>query len=469
MEKNFFTGSIQSEFYFKVNFECFICLEVESGKSCATLLSNLDFKKGLFEEFLKKAEKELNTIKSMMTIKSVGSASFLREVKSRIEGIKFKDEKLVQRDEKFEVVYYPNEGKLRVSKEEDKKVDNKIVNVLIVDDSKTIRNLLTKVLSKSERINVVATAEKPSDVEELIRKHKPDVITLDIHMPEMNGVELLKIIQPKYKIPAIMITSVSIEEGPLVLDALESGAFDYIQKPKIEELSIVGPLMVEKVLEASKFKSNRRSSSSIINRSKNIFNQDCTIVIGSSTGGTTALKDILCGLPSNIPPTLIVQHIPAVFSKAFADRLNSLCPFTVTEACDGDVVKNNHVYIAPGGQQMKIKGRGDKKVIQITDDAPVNRFKPSVDYMFQSFESVTAKENIIAVILTGMGKDGAAGIKKLKDLGALTIAQSEESCVVFGMPKEAIALGGASEIVHKENIAEKMVEFSQSFKREQAS
>ncbi|WP_372654177.1 chemotaxis-specific protein-glutamate methyltransferase CheB [Halobacteriovorax sp.] len=468
MEDNFFSGSSQSEYYLKINFECFVCVEDSQGKSCGTILSNLDLKKGSLEDFLSRAEKELNTLKSMMVIKAVGSVSFLRDIKTRIEEFKFRDEKLVQRDDKFEVVFYPNEGKLRVTKEE-AVVENKVVNVLVVDDSKTIRNLLTKVLSKSDRINVVATAEKPSDVEELIKEFKPDVITLDIHMPEMNGVELLKIIQPKYKIPAIMITSVSIEEGPLVLDALESGAFDYIQKPKIEELSIVGPLMIEKVLEASKFKTNRRSSSSIVSRSNNLFNQDCSVVIGSSTGGTTALKDILCGLPSEIPPMLVVQHIPAVFSKAFADRLNGLCPFTVSEAIDGESVERNHVYIAPGGQQMKIKTKGDKKIIQITDDAPVNRFKPSVDYMFQSFEAVASKENIIAVILTGMGKDGAKGIKKLKDLGALTIAQSEESCVVFGMPKEAISLGGATEVVHKENIAEKLVEFSQSFKRIKAS
>jgi len=469
VKDNFFSGSSQSEYYLKVSFECFVCVEDSQGRSCGTVLSNLDFKKGSFEDFLSRAERELNTLKNMMVIKAVGSASFLRDIKDRIQNFKFRDEKLVQRDDKFEVVFYPNEGKLRVTKEEEKVVENKIVNVLVVDDSKTIRNLLTKVLSKSDRINVVATAEKPSEVEELIKEFKPDVITLDIHMPEMNGVELLKIIQPKYKIPAIMITSVSIEEGPLVLDALESGAFDYIQKPKIEELSIVGPLMIEKVLEASKFKTNRRSSSSIVSRSSSLFNQDCTVVIGSSTGGTTALKDILCGLPSEIPPTLVVQHIPAVFSKAFAERLNGLCPFTVSEAKDGEVVEKNHVYIAPGGQQMKVKTKGNRKTIQITDDAPVNRFKPSVDYMFQSFESVAPKENIIAVILTGMGKDGAKGIKKLKDLGALTIAQSEESCVVFGMPKEAIALGGATEVVHKENIAEKLVEFSQSFKRNQAS
>lgn len=469
MKDSYFSSSVQSEYYLKVNFECFVCLTAPSGKSCGTLLSNLDFKKGKLEEFIRKSESELKSNRGLLVLKAVGNSSFLREVSTLAENSTFQDMKLVQRDDKFEIVFYTEEGKLRVSKEEPKKVEDKVVNVLIVDDSKTIRNLLTKVLSKSERINVVATAEKPSDVEALIKEHKPDVITLDIHMPEMNGVELLKKIYPKYRIPTIMITSVSLEEGPLVLEALESGAFDYIQKPKIEELGVVAPLMIEKVLEASKFKTNRRSSSSIVNRTKSVFNQDCTIVIGSSTGGTTALKDILCGLPADIPPTLIVQHIPAVFSKAFADRLNSLCPFHVSEARDGDVVESNHVYIAPGGKQMKVKDRSGRKTIIISDDAPVNRFKPSVDYMFESFENAAKNENLIAVILTGMGKDGAKGIKKLKDLGAQTIAQSEESCVVFGMPKEAIALGGATEVVHKENIAEKMVEFSQSFKRKQAS
>ncbi|OUR97463.1 hypothetical protein A9Q84_08910 [Halobacteriovorax marinus] len=354
-----------------------------------------------------------------------------------------------------------------MSKDEEKKSGE--VKVLIVDDSKTIRSLLTKVLSSSSRINVVATAEKPSEVAALIEKFRPDVITLDIHMPEMNGVELLKLIQPKYNLPTIMITSVSLEEGPLVLEALESGAFDYIQKPSMEELSEVAPILIEKVLEASKFECAKSIGTKSVSRSSHNFNEDCMVVIGSSTGGTNALKDILCGLPRVIPPILIVQHIPAVFSKAFAERLDGLCPFSVKEAEHGEEVCANTVYIAPGGQQMKIFVKGSKKFIEINDDKPVNRFKPSVDYMFKSIEALTSKESIIGVILTGMGRDGASGITNLKKLGALTIAQNEESCVVFGMPREAIAMGGATEVVHKDQIAEKMVELSSRFQKMKVS
>lgn len=466
---SFFSASKQDEYYFKVGHECFVSVIDKSGKACATLLSSLDLRMGKFEEFIKEATKELNTITGLLTLKAVGGSSLLNSLKGVCKDITFAESKFVDRIGAFEVIFFPNNGVIRVSKAHE--TANKLykeVKVLVVDDSKTIRNLLSKVLGKSDDINVVATAEKPSEVEALIEEHKPDVITLDIHMPEMNGVDLLKIIGPKYNIPTIMITSISIEEGPLVLEALENGAFDYIQKPKMEELAEVGPILVEKVIEAAKFK-GKSTTSKTVSRSNEAFNKDCLVVIGSSTGGTTALKDILSGLPKEIPPTLIVQHIPAVFSKAFADRMNTICPFHIKEASDGEAIEHNTVYIAPGGQQMKIKVRGGKKYIEVTDDPPVNRFKPSVDYLFESVEPIVASENVISVILTGMGRDGAQGIKKLKDLGALTIAQNEESCVVFGMPKAAIELDGATEVVHKDNIAEKMIEFSQRFRKDMAS
>lgn len=469
-ELKFFSGKIQEEYYFKIGHECFVSVQSRDGRSCATLLGSIDLKMGKLDTFLQNASKELGTTASQLVFKAIGAVSFLNTIKEITRDIKFSSCKYVERLGSFEILYLPNDSILRVSKvAKEEEEEEKEVKVLIVDDSKTIRSLLTKVLSKSPRIKVVASAEKPSEVEDLIKKFKPDVITLDIHMPEMNGVELLKKIQPRYNIPSIMITSVSIEEGPLVLEALETGAFDYIQKPSMEELAEVGPILIEKVLEASKFKCAKSIGSKSVSRSRNTFNKDCMVVVGSSTGGTTALKDILCGLPESIPPILIVQHIPAVFSKAFADRINGLCPFTVKEAEDGEDVRSNTVYVAPGGKQMKVKAKGGKNIIEINDDPPVNRFKPSVDYMFKSIESLASKHNIIGVILTGMGKDGARGITKLKDLGALTIAQNEESCVVFGMPREAIALGGITEVVHKHQIAEKMVELSYNFKKVQAS
>jgi two-component system chemotaxis response regulator CheB len=465
----YYSSAIQEEFYFKVGNECFICVLDSTGNSCGLVATSIDLKMGKFQEFLDKASEELGCSISSLTLKVVGAVSFIHTVKSIASNYSFTDTKFVERVGVFEVIYFPSKGVLRVSKVQDELLEKSVVKVLIVDDSKTMRNLLTKVLSKSSRIEVVATAEKPSDVEDLIKEHKPDVITLDIHMPEMNGVELLKIIQPKYNIPTIMITSVSLEEGPLVFEALESGAFDYIQKPKMEELQVVGPILIEKVVEASKHKNDIKVSSSIVSRVSKTFNKDCKIVIGSSTGGTTALKDILSGLPAEIPPIIIVQHIPAVFSKAFADRINGICPFTVKEAQDGDLISDNTVYVAPGGKQMRLKTRGGNSYVEITDDAPVNRFKPSVDYLFESVEPLTQTENILAVMLTGMGRDGANGMKRLKDLGALTIAQNEESCVVFGMPKAAIELDAVTAVVHKDEIADKLVDFSLQIARKNAS
>ncbi|WP_127714642.1 chemotaxis response regulator protein-glutamate methylesterase [Halobacteriovorax sp. HLS] len=465
----YYSEYIQKEYYFKVGNECFITLNSSSGKSCGLLVNTIELQSGHFEEFISKASSELGQPVDKLTLKVVGAVSFIQLLKVRASNYAFESVKLVERFGNFEIIYFPSEGKLRVTKPEKEDNEPKIVKVLIVDDSKTIRNLLSRILSKSSRIEVVATAEKPSEVEELIKKFQPDVITLDIHMPEMNGVELLKLIQPKYNIPTIMITSVSIQEGPLVLEALDSGAFDYIQKPKMEEIQEVAPIMIEKVVEASKFKSVTKSVHQSSTRSMRSFNKDCTIVIGSSTGGTTALKDILSRLPNSIPPIVIVQHIPAVFSKAFADRINGICPFRVKEAEDGEPIVADTVYIAPGGMQMKIKQKHGKPFVEITDDAPVNRFKPSVDYLFDSCEKMASKENLIAVMLTGMGRDGAKGMKKLRDLGALTIAQNEESCVVFGMPKAVIELDGASYIVHKDEIADKMVELSVKFENKKAS
>lgn len=465
----YYSSNIQDKYYFKIGNECFISAHDKSGNSVGTLVSSIDLKMNHFSKFLDKAKDELNVELNSLTLKVVGAVSFIQILKNEIDRLNVFDVKYVERVGGFEIIYHPADGILRVSKIDNKQADNKIVKVLIVDDSKTIRNLLTRILSKSSRIEVVATAERPSQVEDLIKLHKPDVITLDIHMPEMNGVELLKIIQPKYNIPSIMITSVSIEEGPLVLDALDSGAFDYIQKPKMEEIAEVGPIMIEKVVEASKFKGQKHISSSITARTNQTFDKNCKIVIGSSTGGTTALKVILGGLPRSIPPILIVQHIPAVFSKAFADRINEICPFTVKEAEDGDLISEDTVYIAPGGKQMRMRNERGNSYIEITDDEPVNRFKPSVDYLFHSVAEIAKKENILAVMLTGMGRDGSKGMKKLNDLGALTIAQSEESCVVFGMPKAAIELGGVTEVVHKDNIAQKMVELSCRLSSKKAS
>jgi two-component system, chemotaxis family, protein-glutamate methylesterase/glutaminase len=329
--------------------------------------------------------------------------------------------------------------------------------VLIVDDSKTIRSLLTRILEEDPDFEVVGSVDLPSKVEEAIRVTKPHVITLDIHMPEMDGVTLLKTKLASFRIPVVMLSAISKEDGTYVLDALASGAVDYIQKPSMQELPILAPIIREKLKIARQV--NRQlvqATPTQVVRLSGSMDPETLIVIGSSTGGTEALKEVLTRLPKNIPPILIVQHIPPVFSKAFAERMNQLCPFEVKEGEDGDVVQPNRVIIAPGGFQMGLKKVGPDYRIQIRDDAPVLRHKPSVDYLFHSV-SVCKPKKCVGVILTGMGADGASGLLKLRGLGYHTIAQNEATCVVYGMPREAIQRGAAVAILPLLEIAQGLV------------
>ena len=371
--------------------------------------------------------------------------------------------KKVDKASQVEVVFLPLMNKVRVAIEPLPKASAPVKEkapvgkkkILIVDDSKTIRNILSKVFSSDPLFEVCAMAEKPSEVDALIQKHRPDLITLDIHMPEMDGVSLLKIIAPKYKIPTIMISSISMAEGPLVLEALEHGAIDYIQKPEMSELEKVTPLILEKARTAVSAKTSRYGNRTTAVKTKEKCQLDSLILLGSSTGGTEAIREILTALPDQIPPMLIVQHIPAVFSAAFAKRMNDLCSFEVKEASHGDEVIANRVLIAPGGMQMRMVHKNNKTFVEITDDEPVNRFKPSVDYLFLS-AAKNLYTNTIAVILTGMGKDGAKGMLELNRKGVYTVAQDEASSVVFGMPKEAINLGAADHIESLHDIAERI-------------
>lgn len=464
---NFIDAKGGKQHYLKLGAQAFVVGVNSDKRSAAITLNNPD------RHDLKNFVHTLQIMFGGSTdidFKVIGPSFLINAISTILEKVTSKKVKKVIRAHAYEVFFFPEDGKIRVSKEVPEKsvTTNEKVKVLVVDDSKTIRNLLTKVIGGADGLEVCATAEKPSDVEKLIEEHKPDVITLDIHMPEMTGVELLKIIGPKYNIPTIMITSISIEEGPLVLEALEHGAFDYIQKPEVSQLAEVAPMMIGKIKEAATSRKTKGQLNKIGTKPVERFNTDSMVVIGSSTGGTNALKDILTKLPGQIPPILIVQHIPPVFSKAFADRMNNLCQFSVKEAEDGDAIEPNNVYVAPGGMQMKAVNRGGRYVIEITDDAPVNRFKPSVDYLFKSVVPLAKRKHIVGVILTGMGKDGAREMLNLKNAGAYTIAQDEESCIVFGMPKEAIALGGAKAVEHKDDIPHRMAEYSWPNKNEKA-
>lgn len=338
--------------------------------------------------------------------------------------------------------------------------------VLIVDDSKTIQTLLGKILSADPRLEVAGVAMNARIAAEMLPALRPDVITLDIHMPEMDGIAFLKRILPSFPIPTVMISSLSFEDGGHVLNALELGAVDYIQKPSFDDLEKAAPLIREKVHAAALVKKIRLPSEA--GRAKapagrthtaGRMNQAVVLAIGASTGGTEAITSVLTRMPKEIPPTVIVQHIPAVFSAAFARRLNDLCPFEVKEAADGDKLEKEKVLIAPGGRQMAVEpAPGGGYRVRIKDDPPVSRHKPSVDYLFDSVAHHVAGK-AIGVILTGMGSDGAAGLLKMRKAGARTLGQDEASAVVYGMPKVAFEMGAVQNVCSLDEVPEVLVEW----------
>ncbi len=336
----------------------------------------------------------------------------------------------------------------------------KKTRVLIVDDSRTIRELLLQILTADPEIEVVGQAEDPFQAEAQLIQTAPDVITLDVHMPGMTGVQWLEKLLPRRPIPVVMITSLQLQDGNEVFRALELGAVDYIQKPALREIDDASPIICGKIKEAAKAKVRFQSTVTVLNPYLNKvarFKNGLILAIGASTGGTEALREVLLRLPENIPPTVIVQHIPPVFSKAFADRLNGLCPFEVKEAQSGDAVHEDRVLIAPGASQMKIVRKTSGLFVEVNDDPAVNRHKPSVDYLFNSVAGVVGK-NAIGVILTGMGADGAKGLLNMRASGARTLSQDEASSVVYGMPKAAWELGASEEAVSLDRVAAKIVE-----------
>ena len=333
------------------------------------------------------------------------------------------------------------------------------IKVLIIDDSPPMRKVIRKMIEIDAEIEVVGEAADPFEAELMRKKFKPDVLTLDLNMPKQDGVSYLRQYMPTSPLPAIIVTDYNIKDTHQVMDALESGAFDYIQKPALNQMNEVGEVLLQKIKDAALVDVHRllqpKQKLVLTQRQKPSLNTPFSsmIAIGSSTGGTEAIKVLLMGLPSEIPPIVIVQHMPPGFTKSFADRLNDLCSFHVKEAQEGDRIQSNCVYIAPGGKQMAVLGNRTDLRISINDDPPENRFKPSVDYLFRSFDGISGKDKI-AVILTGMGRDGSAQLLELRNKGVHTIAQDESTSVVFGMPKAAIEIGAVSEIKRIDQIAE---------------
>lgn len=334
------------------------------------------------------------------------------------------------------------------------------VRIVSVDDSPVLLKFLKRAMDELGFIDVVAQSSDPLQALNVIEKFKPDLVTLDIQMPKKTGVEVMKDLHLKEHAPVLMISSLDMEEGSLVFEALNSGAFDYIQKPKLESLKEFKEELSEKILLAIEGKEKRpilhKIRSQVPDHSVKSYPDNLIWCLGASTGGTQALTSVFTMLPAHIPPTLIVQHIPPVFSKAFADSLNQLCPFTVKEAEHGEIIKFDHVYIAPGGIQMGVERNQGQLRICLADAPPVNRFKPSVDYMFSTVALLQGLK-ITAGVLTGMGKDGADGLLRLRKIGAQTFAQDEKSSAVYGMPRMALEMGGTDRVVSLENIAQTLL------------
>ncbi len=335
-----------------------------------------------------------------------------------------------------------------------------IIKVLVIDDAPVIQKIFSKIINEQDGFQLVACASDPLEAIEIRKNESVDVITLDVNMPKMDGVTYLKQYMPSDPTPTIMISDYSEEDSGPILDALEHGAFDYLKKPSFDKLDEFTHDFFMKIKEAYNSKINQKKClKSVVKVTginlEKILTPEHLLVIGSSTGGTEALKEVLTAMPAVIPTTFIVQHIPPVFSKSFADRLNELCPFKVCEAEDGMYVEPSVVYLAPGGQHMKVEKSGSKLKICITLDPPVNRFRPSVDYLFNSITQLKNKK-VVAVIMTGMGNDGAKGMLALRNHGALTLGQDEDSCVVYGMPKEANLLGAVMKEVSLHKLADKI-------------
>ncbi len=363
------------------------------------------------------------------------------------------------------VFFYPTLGRLRISENTPSvvtpliqpKVEPKPLGkcrVLIVDDSATIRKLLTKILNQEYGFEIAGEAANVNEAEAFLKTQTADVMTLDIHMPGMDGLTYLQTLNGRDHPPVVLISSVSAEDAIKVFKCLEMGAFDYIEKPKGMQLEGEADRIRETV-RAAKLQKKKvvKAAPSAVSVCKESQDSRALIAIGASTGGVEALQVVLKQFPKDCPPVVIVQHIPAYFSLAFANRLNDSCAIDVKEGADGDILQRGHAYVAPGGKQMKVRKADGTWKIEITDDPPENRFQPSVDYLFRHLSTFDPSVKIVAAILTGMGQDGARGMQDLKNIGTHTIAESEETAVVYGMPRAAIENGSAIEVQPLPNIA----------------
>ncbi|EHC73488.1 Chemotaxis response regulator CheB [Salmonella enterica subsp. enterica serovar Mississippi str. A4-633] len=347
------------------------------------------------------------------------------------------------------------------------------IRVLSVDDSALMRQIMTEIINSHSDMEMVATAPDPLVARDLIKKFNPDVLTLDVEMPRMDGLDFLEKLMRLRPMPVVMVSSLTGKGSEVTLRALELGAIDFVTKPQLgirEGMLAYSEMIAEKVRTAARARRKsayRRAGRARIAAHKPmaapatlkagpLLSSEKLIAIGASTGGTEAIRHVLQPLPLSSPAVIITQHMPPGFTRSFAERLNKLCQISVKEAEDGERVLPGHAYIAPGDKHMELARSGANYQIKIHDGPPVNRHRPSVDVLFHSVAK-HAGRNAVGVILTGMGNDGAAGMLAMYQAGAWTIAQNEASCVVFGMPREAINMGGVSEVVDLSQVSQQML------------
>ncbi|MCW8335721.1 protein-glutamate methylesterase/protein-glutamine glutaminase [Vibrio paucivorans] len=340
---------------------------------------------------------------------------------------------------------------------------NKKIKVLVVDDSPVFRALLSQLINSDPMLEVVAAAENPFEARDLIKKHNPDVLTLDIEMPKMNGVQLLKNLMRLRPMPVVMISTLTQHGAEPTLAALELGAVDYFPKPAVENTAEMVNYKDEvnnkiKMAAGANVQSHPVDDFAPIAPSHKPTDFEI-IAIGASTGGTEAVKNVLSALPSGLPPVIITQHISAMFTASFAERLNAASAIEVKELTASKApLVNGCAYLAPGDKHMVVVRRGKHLYCQLDDRPPVNRHKPSVDVMFDAVAE-TVGEKAVGVILTGMGQDGAQGMLKMRERGAMTIAQDEKSSVVWGMPRVAVEVGAAHKIADLKKIPQLICHF----------
>jgi len=354
---------------------------------------------------------------------------------------------------------------------------NKKISVLVVDDSALIRQLLPEILHQDPGIEVIGTANDPFMARDKIKALNPDVLTLDVEMPKMDGVTFLRNLMRLRPMPVVMVSSLTETGADITFEALELGAVDFVTKPKLDLSHTLGEYAEEliakvKIAAIARVQGRtsvpelqpRLSADAILQRSNSALRfktTDKLIAIGASTGGTEAIKEVLMRMPADAPGTVITQHIPEAFSGPFANRMNGISAMTVCEAQDGQQILPGNVYIAPGNQHLLVERSGARFICRLNNGPPVNRHKPSVDVMFRSVaQNIGA--NAISIMLTGMGNDGAQGMKEMKEAGAPTIVQDEKTSVVWGMPGEAVKLGCVDQVLPLQNITTETLKLASS-------